>query len=1191
MRIILFATAAALLISLASPSSAFAGPAVHLGEDGIEYRLAEPGIAELESIGWRYGKIEPALHDKTLTDLHLDVIVYIARQEPQEDVATPRSVGDRHRPAIDALRDQISEIYDRYDTVVPLREHEEKEHALHVERIITAADRDRLNTLHRELDDVLTVMKREVAAAFEAAGAERRAEMAALITAMGGQVYATIPISNALAARLPSVALDALALNPLVMRVVADRPVQYELDVSIPSVSYDVWWPAYDGGVWDFGIVDSGVRTDHPAFSPFTFYSPAGSTIYNDHGTHVAGIVLSDHATYRGGAYGLDAVIWANRGNLADTLLSQAVTMDNMHWMMSSPAQQPEVVNHSLGYGTADGGDYSDNDSFYDAFIDHFDVLVTKSAGNGGWNSTDPTITHPATAYNLIAVGSMDDRDTEARGDDIRAFDTSVGPTVSDRKKPDLSAPGEDIWSTNTEWNGSTGIDILCPATAGADFKECSGTSMAAPHVAAAVLLMQDAGNTSPMSQKAVLINSADAWTSNDTSSAADDGPVAGSHWDKVYGWGYIDMGETYLNRGDYVIDSVVARNDTATPDDYKLYRGTLYADEKITMVWHKRADNYVDGDPSTGRRSLSDLNMRLYRESDGVEIDSDLDGNDNVHQVSTSSTATVVVKPYAWSESIDGASSEEFALALEEDFYEVTPPDFRRAYNRPNYVGPDQTFDVTVRIYNDGDVTAHNVDVDVDNVPGVSGFTPTNYGSIPGASDYEDRVFSITTNGVGAGTVWLPIDVSSNSYLETYDYEKSDGVSLIVETTPPVGNCTSAPAYSNDDSIQIDWTASDTQTGVDETYLYVYPAFGSGWVWSGLKASGTSGTYDFDMGQDGPYVFAVRSRDVGGTWEDFPVASECDTFQDTVTPSHTLSSPSLDTSGSIPLTYSSTDPSPSSGISRLFFYYHRIGDAGGWNVVGTSLVSSGVFNWTPGSGDGKYHFVAVASDRAGNTESLPPVPSGDTATVYDTLPPEGSITIAGGAATTTSLLVNLSTPASDEGAGVAEMRLSNDGVHWASPVPYSPTVVNWNLGDPATGGNSTAGLKSVFVQYRDGALRQTPSYSDTIEYIVDADGDGISDNADNCLTVSNSAQRDTDADNLGNYCDPDIAPAANDCSVNFADLAALKQAFLSTPGDANWNQDADFDGNNSVSFSDVAIMKSFFLTAPGPSGLPNDCD
>ena len=42
-------------------------------------------------------------------------------------------------------------------------------------------------------------------------------------------------------------------------------------------------------------------------------------------------------------------------------------------------------------------------------------------------------------------------------------------------------------------------------------------------------------------------------------------------------------------------------------------------------------------------------------------------------------------------------------------------------------------------------------------------------------------------------------------------------------------------------------------------------------------------------------------------------------------------------------------------------------------------------------------------------------------------------------------------------------------------------------------------------------------------EYIVvDADADGIEDSDDNCPTVSNSDQIDTDNDTLGNACDDD---------------------------------------------------------------------
>ena len=71
--------------------------------------------------------------------------------------------------------------------------------------------------------------------------------------------------------------------------------------------------------------------------------------------------------------------------------------------------------------------------------------------------------------------------------------------------------------------------------------------------------------------------------------------------------------------------------------------------------------------------------------------------------------------------------------------------------------------------------------------------------------------------------------------------------------------------------------------------------------------------------------------------------------------------------------------------------------------------------------------------------------------------------------------------------------------------------------------------------------------------------------------------------------CDPDIAPAANDCTVDFLDLDFLRAAFFATPAIGNWNEDADLDGNGVVNFLDLNIMKTYFFAAPGP-GASADC-
>ena len=93
----------------------------------------------------------------------------------------------------------------------------------------------------------------------------------------------------------------------------------------------------------------------------------------------------------------------------------------------------------------------------------------------------------------------------------------------------------------------------------------------------------------------------------------------------------------------------------------------------------------------------------------------------------------------------------------------------------------------------------------------------------------------------------------------------------------------------------------------------------------------------------------------------------------------------------------------------------------------------------------------------------------------------------------------------------------------------------------------------------------------------LDSDGDSIVDSSDNCTMVANSAQRDTDGDGYGNYCDPDFD---NDGFVNAADLAYMKANFFSA------DPDADLDGSGFVNAADLAILKQMFFGPPGPSGL-----
>lgn len=134
-------------------------------------------------------------------------------------------------------------------------------------------------------------------------------------------------------------------------------------------------------------------------------------------------------------------------------------------------------------------------------------------------------------------------------------------------------------------------------------------------------------------------------------------------------------------------------------------------------------------------------------------------------------------------------------------------------------------------------------------------------------------------------------------------------------------------------------------------------------------------------------------------------------------------------------------------------------------------------------------------------------------------------------------------------------------------------------------GDNAEFGLVEAEVTGDDPTLR-TPSGlwpSDhggvvaTFDYIdvqPDTDGDGVSDNADNCTLISNSDQRDSNGDGFGNVCDPDFN---QDNVVNFLDVNYYAQQFLGN------DPHADLNGDGVVGFLDFAILVNYFLLPPGP--------
>ncbi len=101
---------------------------------------------------------------------------------------------------------------------------------------------------------------------------------------------------------------------------------------------------------------------------------------------------------------------------------------------------------------------------------------------------------------------------------------------------------------------------------------------------------------------------------------------------------------------------------------------------------------------------------------------------------------------------------------------------------------------------------------------------------------------------------------------------------------------------------------------------------------------------------------------------------------------------------------------------------------------------------------------------------------------------------------------------------------------------------------------------------------------------MVDTDGDGVSDNADNCVLAANPLQQDTDADGYGNICDADLD---NNLSVDLSDFSIFLAVF------GTEYPDADFDSSGGlVDLSDYSIFQELVGAPPGPScsDLPGGC-
>ncbi|MFC9691869.1 S8 family serine peptidase [Kribbella sp. NPDC056951] len=262
-----------------------------------------------------------------------------------------------------------------------------------------------------------------------------------------------------------------------VKKVLLDGGVTPNLDRSAAQIGAPVAWQAgLTGKGVKVAVLDSGYDATHPDFKGRVI-ATKGFTSDDDkdvldivgHGTHTASTVAGTGAAsagkYRGVAPDADLMIGKICGGRN---CETSAIIAGMEWAANSGAR---VVNMSIGGGPSDGTDIL-SETLNKLSADTGTLFVV-SAGNFGAAST---VSEPAAADAALAVASV------TKSDGHSDF-SSQGPRVGDLAvKPDISAPGSRIVAARA---ANTPLD---PVAINASYAELSGTSMAAPHVAAALL-------------------------------------------------------------------------------------------------------------------------------------------------------------------------------------------------------------------------------------------------------------------------------------------------------------------------------------------------------------------------------------------------------------------------------------------------------------------------------------------------------------------------------------------------------------------------------------------------------------------------------------------------------------------------------------------------------------------------------
>jgi uncharacterized repeat protein (TIGR01451 family) len=368
----------------------------------------------------------------------------------------------------------------------------------------------------------------------------------------------------------PEVQLDIPPLDEQIFEALEAVPADVDtVEWGINKVrAPEVWAAGYTGQGAVVGGADTGVDWAHPALKgkyrgwdsdtgteshDYNWHDAihSGNDIDCDldstepcddhyHGTHTMGTMVGDDGA--GNQIGLapDAK-WIACRNMNEGVGTPASYIECYEWFIApypiggnpltdgDPSKAPDVINNSWSCPVSEG--CTDPNMLLTVVqnVRAAGILTVHSAGNYG-SSCETVYTQAAIYDESFSVGSTD------QNDDISSF-SSRGPVTvdgSNRLKPDVSAPGQDVRSS-------------FPTTYPVEYGNLNGTSMAAPHVAGMAALLISArpslaGDVDAL--EALIMNSAVQRTTSQLC-----GGISGTQVpNNTYGYGRVDAMQAVSN-------------------------------------------------------------------------------------------------------------------------------------------------------------------------------------------------------------------------------------------------------------------------------------------------------------------------------------------------------------------------------------------------------------------------------------------------------------------------------------------------------------------------------------------------------------------------------------------------------------------------------------------------------------------